>query len=151
MPVAVETGGKWETRSVFPRRRSRRLFHSPSRRRRCNRFALGGVAAQSVWSVAQAELAVEVLMHCHRATRQGAAPAHPLDLQTQVLKAHRVVAVHRALKLQREDALQVAPRWRQKRVATLCCCDLKTTVELPDIVFAQVGIRRFHRANTMQP
>ena len=39
----------------------------------------------------------------HRATWQRAAPAHPLDLQTQVLKAHRVVAVHRALKLQREE------------------------------------------------
>ena len=32
---------------------------------------------------------------------------HPFDLQLQVLKADGVVAVHRPLKLQREDQVQI--------------------------------------------
>ena len=49
-------------------------------------------------------------MHHHLAARQRRSPAHPLDLQAQILKAHRVVAVHAAFKLQREYPFQVTLR-----------------------------------------
>jgi hypothetical protein len=44
-----------------------------------------------------------MLMHGHREAGQRAAPAHRCDLQTQILKGHRVVPVHGTLELQRES------------------------------------------------
>ena len=48
-------------------------------------------------------VAIQVLMHHHLAARQRRSPAYPLNLQAEILKAHRVVAVHAAFELQRED------------------------------------------------
>ena len=46
---------------------------------------------------------VQVLVNQDRAAGQGPSPVHPLDLQSQVLKADGVIAVNGALKLERED------------------------------------------------
>ena len=68
--------------------------------------------------VGEADGAIQVLMNHDIAARQRASPLHPLNLQLQVLKADGVVAVHRALKLQREDQVQIlAARTRHKRAA----------------------------------
>ena len=56
-------------------------------------------------------------MHHHLATRQRRPPAHPLDLQAQILKALRVVAVDVAFELQREDAFQVSTPAGHKSLA----------------------------------
>ena len=58
-------------------------------------------------SVGETQGSVQVLVHHHLATRQRRSPAHPLDLQAEILKAHRVVAVDAAFKLQRENPFQV--------------------------------------------
>jgi hypothetical protein len=47
------------------------------------------------------------LMHHYLAARQGRPPAYALDLQAQILKAHRVVAVDAAFELLRENPMQV--------------------------------------------
>jgi|GEM_PF-5570231 len=69
-------------------------------------------------------------MHGYGASGQGAAPAHRPDLQGQILKADRVVAVQRALELQREDQVQIAARAGGKSRSPLRDRNLKTAVEL---------------------
>ena len=55
------------------------------------------------------------------AAGQRASPLHRFNLQLQILKADGVVAVHCALKLQREDQVQIlAARTRHKRAPALC-------------------------------
>ena len=44
---------------------------------------------------------------------------HPFNLQLQILKADRVVPVHRPLKLQGEDQVQILAWAREKRAAAL--------------------------------
>src|SRR5271167_2282939 len=79
-----------------------------------------------------------MLMQGHGAASQCPAPDHPLDLQSQILEAHRVVAVHHALELQREDQLQIFAAWAShKRAATLPSWNLKAAIELPQVVFPQ--------------
>ena len=60
-----------------------------------------------------------MLMHRHRTARQRGSPAHPLQLQRQILKAHRVVAIHLAFELQRENPFQVTAAAGHKSVAPL--------------------------------
>src|SRR3974390_2950034 len=86
-------------------------FHSLSRRQFCidDRQTLGRVLPQPMRPVANTPAALQVLVHGDVAARQRPAPSLPLDLQAQVLHAHRVVATHRALIVQGEDLLQVAP------------------------------------------
>src|ERR1700691_2167417 len=69
------------------------------------------VATEGVRPIAEAQGSIQMLVHHHRAARQGASPAHRLDLQSQIFKTHRVVPVHCAFELQRKDALQVFPRY----------------------------------------
>jgi Transposase IS116/IS110/IS902 family len=65
------------------------------------------VATEAVWPIAETQSPVQVLVRDHGAACQRCSPAHALDLQNQVLKAHRVVPVHGALELQRKNALQI--------------------------------------------
>jgi hypothetical protein len=58
-----------------------------------------------------------MLMHSHRAASQAGSPTYRLDLQTEVLKADRVVPVYRALELQREDEIQISAAPGYKRAA----------------------------------
>ena len=91
---------------------SARLFHGLASRQFPveNRTAALVVATQTVRSIAEAQASVEVLVRDHRAARQRSPPAHGLDLQNQVLKADRVIPVHRTLELQRKDA-----RWKSQK------------------------------------
>jgi hypothetical protein len=70
-------------------------------------------------SVRQADRSIQMLMHRHRAARQTGSPAHRFDLQAEVLKADRVVPVHCALELQREDEIQIPAAPGYKRAARL--------------------------------
>ena len=79
-----------------------------------------------MWSVGEAERSIQVLMHHHLAPCQRAAPAHFLDLQRQILKAHRVVALHGALELERKNPIQIRAPARYKGVSPLCRRNLKT-------------------------
>ena len=107
-------------------------FHSLSRRQFCidDRQTLGRVPPQPVRPVSQAQGAVQMLVHGDIAAGQRSAPRLPLDLQAQVLHAHRVVATHRALIVQREDLLQVAPWAASEGRAPLRRRHLKALIEL---------------------
>ena len=65
------------------------------------------VATERMRSIAETQSSIQVLVHRDGAAGQRAPPAHRFNLQDQVLKAHRIVPVHRALELQRKDALQI--------------------------------------------
>jgi len=64
---------------------------------------LGGVASQPVRPMGNTQSSIQVLVNHDRAAGQRASPVHPLDLQSQILKADGVGAVDGALKLKRED------------------------------------------------
>jgi hypothetical protein len=118
---------------------SERLFHRPARCRigRLEGGTLRGISSQAMWSVGQAQSSIQVLMHHHRAARQRGSPAHPPDLQAEILKAHRVVTVYAAFELEREDGLRIAVPAGHKSVSRLRGHHLKTAVELRHLVLAQ--------------
>src|SRR5450759_4074447 len=106
---------RWESR--FLDFSSARLFHGLAGRQfpMENRTAALVIATQAVGPIAEAQGPVQVLACNHGAARQRRSPAHGFDLQSQVLKADRVVPVHRALALQRKDARQVLAPDRAQR------------------------------------
>src|SRR6266566_834457 len=115
-----QQSGLWERGiSRFLDFSSARLFHSPSRRLFiCSPgLTLCAVSAQPMRSVRQADRSIQMLMHGYRAARQAGSPTHRFDLQAEVLKADRVVPVHRALELQREDEIQISAAPGYKRAA----------------------------------
>jgi hypothetical protein len=87
-----------------------------------------------------AQSSVQMLMHRDLATGQGSAPALPFQLQVEILKTYRVVAVHPTLALQREHQIQIAPPARQKGASPLRCRPLKMAVELRQVRFPQKAI-----------
>src|SRR5437660_12157934 len=99
----------------------------------------------------EAVASVQVLMDGHGAARQAGSPAHRFNLQTEILNADRVVAIHRALELQREDEIQIPAATRHKRAARLRRPYLKTAVELGHVVLPQNRIRGFQRRDPLQP
>src|SRR5579884_900570 len=101
-------------------------------------------------TVGETQGSIQVLMHHHLTTRQGCPPAHALDLQAEILKAHRVVAVHRAFELQREDQVQVPPTARQKCASALCRSPLKSLVKLGEVVLPQKAIGGFQTRDLVQ-
>src|ERR1035437_6309570 len=98
-------------------------------------------------SVGETQGSIQVLVHHHLATGQRRPPAYPLDLQAQVLKAHGVVAVDAALEPRRENAFQVTSPAGHKSIPPLPGSDLKTAVELGDVIFPQKPVRRLQRPN----
>src|SRR5271157_3424985 len=101
--------------------------------------------------VGEADGSVQMLMNYDIAARQRASPLHPFNLQLQILKADRVVAVYRPLKLQGEDQVQMLPGAREKRAAALGRRHLKAAVELADILLPQKLIRRLQPGDPVQP
>ena len=101
--------------------------------------------------VGEADGSVQVLMNHDIAARQRSSPVHPFNLQLQVLKADGVVSVHRRLKLQGEDQVQVLPGAREKRVTALRRHHLKATIERGDVMLPQKPIGRFQRGDPVQP
>jgi hypothetical protein len=89
-------------------------------------------------------------MDGHAAARQTGSPAHRFNLQTEILNADRVVAIHRAFERQREDQIQIPAATRHKRVTRLRGPHLKTAVELSDVVLSQKNVRRFQRRDPLQ-
>jgi hypothetical protein len=69
--------------------------------------------------VAETQSAVQMLVRDDAAASERASPLYRLDLQSQVLKADGVVAIHRALELHGEDSLEIALRARHKGAARL--------------------------------
>jgi hypothetical protein len=96
-------------------------------------------------SVGETQGSIQVLVYQHLTTRQRRQPAHPLDLQAQILKAHRVIAVHAAFELQGENRFQVTIPAGHKSIAPLPGHKLKTAIELGDIVLPQKPVRRLKR------
>ncbi len=80
---------------------------------------MGAIASQPMRPVGETDASIQVLMNHDVAAGQRPSPLHPLNLKLQVLKADGVVAVHRPLKLQAEDQVQILPGTRQKRAAAL--------------------------------
>src|SRR3974390_2858731 len=109
------------------------------------------VPPQPMRPVANTPAPLQVLVHGDVAARQRPAPSLPLELQAQVLHAHRVVATHRALIVQGEDLLQVAPWAASEGRATLRRPHLKALIELGDVVLPQKAIGLFHRGDPTQP
>ena len=89
---------------------------------------MGAITPQPMRPVGEADASIQVLMHHDVAAGQRAS-LHRFNLQLQILKADGIVAVHRALKLQREDQVQIlAARTRHKRAPALCrLCLAKTS------------------------
>src|SRR3989442_13713657 len=85
--------------------------------------------------VGETQGSIQVLVDHHLATGQRRPPAYPLDLQAQILKAHRVVAVDAAFELQRENPFQVATPAGHKSMAPLPGRALKTAAEPADAIF----------------
>src|SRR5436309_10483502 len=73
------------------------------------------------------------------------------NLQAEMLKAHRVVSIHRPLKLQTEHQIQVLTSPRQKRRSPFRRAHLKSAIELRDVVLTQKLIRFLHAADAVQP
>src|SRR5271166_1409474 len=131
-----------------------RLFHSVRRRVFVcvEGHTLGAITSQPTRSVGEADGTVQVLVNQHGAAGQCPAPLHPLNLQRQVLKADGVVAVHRALKLQREDQVQIlAARTPHKRAPALCRRHLKAAVELAHVFLPQKPVGLVHGRDPVQP
>src|SRR5947199_4729458 len=101
-------------------------------------------------SVSEAQGSIQMLVHHRLEARQGRSPAYPLNLQAEILKTHRVVAIHRALELQREDQVQIPPSARQKCASALCRCHLKSPVKLGPVVLPQKSIRGFQTRDLVQ-
>jgi hypothetical protein len=87
-----------------------------------------------------------MLMSGDAATGQSGSPLDALDLQRQILKADGVVAVDGALKLQRENALQIPASAGQESAAGLRGRHLKTAIELGHVVFSQKLVGGFESA-----
>ena len=98
-----------------------RLFHSPLRAdfSFLQRPSFHTVVPQTLGPVSNGECSVQVLMHGDRAARQGGAPAHRLNLEAQILYAHRVIAIHGTLILQRKNQIQVFAATAHKGAPTL--------------------------------
>src|SRR2546429_10011003 len=90
-------------------------------------------------------------MDGHGTARQAGSPAHRFNLQTEILNADRVVAIHRALELQREDEIQIPAATQHKRAARLRRPYLKTAVEIRPVVLPPKTNRPFPRRGPLQP
>src|SRR2546421_6829997 len=90
-------------------------------------------------------------MDGHGTARQAGSPAHRFNLQTEILNADRVVAIHRALELQREDEIQIPAATQHKRAARLRRPYLKTAVEIGHVVLPQKSIPPLQRPDPLQP
>src|SRR5215472_18683141 len=127
------------------------LFHSLGRGANFrDGTSLAGVMPQPSGPVSHAESSVQVLVEGDRASRRCASPTHLVDLQDEVLKADGVITSHSALKLEREDQIQVLPRAGHKGRATLSRRDLEALVELADIALAEEAIGGRDRGDGFQ-
>src|SRR3989442_6756096 len=90
-------------------------------------------------------------MDGHGTARQAGSPAHRFNLQTEILNADRVVAIHRALELQREDEIQIPAATQHKRAARLRRPYLKTAVELRHVVLPPKTHSPFQPPDPFQP
>src|SRR6266576_6776849 len=139
----------WESR--FWDFSSPRLFHNPWRRRFVlQQLSFRAIAAQALRSVSEGERSIQMLVHPHRAARQGRSPTHRFDLQAEVLKAHRVISIHRPLKLHTKNEVEVLTSAWQKGCSPLRRAHLKMTVELGDIVLPQKPVRLLQRRDAVQ-
>src|SRR5664279_4638103 len=113
-----------------------RLFHRCWRGvfGRCDGHTLGGETSQPMRPVGEADGSIQMLVNHDDAAGQRSSPVHPLDLQTQLLKADRVVPVHGALKLQGKDQVQIFAGASHKGTAALRRRNLKAAIELVDVV-----------------
>jgi len=140
----------WESR--FLDFSTPRLFHNPWRRHFVQQqLSFRAVSAQSLRPVGDGKSAIEMLMHPDRAARQGRAPAHRFDLQAEVLKAHGVVPIHRTLKLQAENQVQVLTSAGQKCRSPFRSAHLKAAIELGHVVFPQKPVRLLQASDAVQP
>src|SRR3989442_10952675 len=90
-------------------------------------------------------------MDGHGTARQAGSPAHRFNLQTEILNADRVVAIHRALELQREDEIQIPAATQHKRAARLRRPYLKTAAALRPVVLPPKSTCRFPRSGSFLP
>ena len=80
------------------------------RSRFAEELALLIVIADHMRPVANGSSPIEKFMDGHRTADQRGAPLGPFQLEHVMIENDRVVAVHRALMLNREDPLQIPPR-----------------------------------------
>ena len=116
-----------------------------------NRCSLAGVMTQPLRSIGDAQRSIEMLMDHYVASCQCPSPAHLVDLQVQALEADGVIAVHCALEPKREDQVQIPSPAGCKSTALLGCENLKTAIELGDILLAQKPVSFRYRADAPQP
>lgn len=75
---------------------------------------VGGVPADLLRSESDRYDPVQMLIDGDPAAIHRASPALPVDLQSDVVVLHRVVAIHHPLGLNGEDAIEIGARARDK-------------------------------------
>jgi hypothetical protein len=63
---------------------------------------------------------IQVLAYDHTTAGQRRPPAHFLDLKHLLIQLHRVIAIHHALMLDRENPVQIAAPRRRNAVPGSC-------------------------------
>src|SRR5674476_679816 len=113
-------------------------------------FSGGAITSYDVRAEADRDGSVQVLVDHYRAPRQAIAKSGLVDLPPAVSDGHGVVLFHHALRLYREDPVQVAPTGAPERRAFLRSHHLELAVELPDVPLPQKGVGAFHGTDPRQ-
>src|ERR1700751_1140425 len=90
-------------------------------------------------------------MHHHIAAGEGATPTDRFDLQHEVLKTDRVVAVDRTFELQRESQVQIAAGAGDKGRSALRGWDLEAAIERSDVLVVQKAVGLLDGPYAAQP
>src|ERR1019366_389423 len=131
-------------------------FHAPAfstalfGRRADQFFSRAAVASYHVRAIADRDGSIQVFADRYRASRQAVAESCLVDLPPAVSDGHGVVLFHHALRLYREDPVQVAPTGAPKRGALFHGGHTEPSVELGDVLLSQKGIGALHRADPRQ-
>src|SRR5262245_39778899 len=118
---------------------------------RAKRFTAGGIAANSVWTVADGECAIQMLVNDDVQLRHRRSQPCGLDLQQQVVPSYGVVLIDDALVMDGKDTIQIVSFQGNKRRALLCRRPRKPSIESPDIELPQKIIGGFRCRDASQP
>src|SRR5229473_692869 len=101
-------------------------------------------------AIADRNRSVQMLMNGDGAASQGMPPAGLVELPDLVLQTERVVLRHAALRLNREDPVQIGSCRTPEGSPLLGRCHPELSVELRHVVFPQEPVGCFRCANAGQ-
>src|ERR1700745_3368077 len=98
-------------------------------------------------TVMNRESSIQVLAQDHATAGQRPPPTRLLDLVDLLIQLHRVIPIHHALMLDREDPVQISAPRRQECRPRLWGWHRKAAVEFCDVTLSQELIRLFPGAD----